>query len=523
MARRIDPGSGPPGPARIWIGSGMKIIKIIKWATVVILALGACAAVGIPLARPEVLPPHRYHPRAVYYRLRGIRVHPLVPMDPNKRYELEVWETDWPVQATGKVPYREFLRKLIAEFRERRPNVSIECTFLPFHSDPGERLKSALDAASPPDIYIGPFNPRIMTSGLGVPLTVFFADEQRAAFEPAAITLTTRRGDIWAWPRWLELWGWAGNAKLLRKAGIEPGYIISNGWTWSEFIEIGRKLTQGNAFTKPEWRIYGLTLDTTRTDAFEHLLLNDGAAPLNWTRAQIAETAAFLEVLGNEGILPPEPDTASGELLELFWEGRTAVIGPVGPALLRHLWERGERVRLGQINPGPANLATSTLAPAQVEPVLLPIPSRTRELRATPAAAVAFHIFRRPRPGDSASADETARIAVELARHLASGRGAWLAARLKAIPALRADQAWWADDFQVGLLADLFIRESLRYARSITPELPGDIEKLNAVRQKVLAPALAQFWRGRVTASRLAEEIDAGTRSVLGSPTAGDQ
>ncbi|NPV53272.1 MAG: extracellular solute-binding protein [Firmicutes bacterium] len=494
-----------------------RIMRIIKWVVITLLTLGACAAVGIPLAHPEVLPPHRYHPRAVYYRLRGITVHPLVPVDPDKKQDLEVWETDWPVEATGKVPYREFLKRLIAEFRGRYPNVSIECTFLPF-GDSDERLRSALDMASPPDIYIGPFNPLVATSGLGVPLTVFLPEEQRATLEPAALDLVTCRGNIWAWPRWIELWGWAGNASLLRRVGVDPEAIISDGWTWEEFLEIGRKLVQGNVSAGPGQKVYGLALDTTRTDAFEHLLLNDGVPPLGWTRTQLAETAVFLENLRREGITPPEPGEASRELLKLFWEGRAAVIGPAGPALTRHLWERQARMRLRQASSGAvtgvgaANPIDSSLA--RVEPVLLPIPSRTQELRATPAATVALHIFRRP--GRGAAADERARVAVELARHLASGRGAWLAARLKAVPASRADQAWWADDFQFGPLGGLFIREGLKHARSVTPDLPGDVEKLDTLRKHVLGPALAQFWHGRINASQLAEEVDAG--AAPGSP-----
>lgn len=490
-------------------GCTMRWLRTAVLALLVLGAIGFAGAVTAVFVRPELMPPGPYHPRGIYYALRGYRVHPWIRVDPVKSYTLKVWSTRWPL-FRGGYGYDDLIDETRAEFRALYPNVEVEYVLLRL-DEIGEAIAQAVDNNTQPDVCVAPFDPSLVESGAVVPVDAFMdrtvaGDAGAEAFEPRALQALTIEGRVWAWPSWIAVQAWAGNAQLLRKAGVDVERVMTFGWSYDDVLAMARALAAQQVGVDERYRAYPLVLETTSTATLDTLMRAAGKAlavnadgSLAWHGASLAETLSFLEEARDEDAFP-EPVPRMGErMLELFWTGRAAVIGPVGPGFARHVRERLERIAKGEF----------PSAREGVEPVLLPIPHPPGGEANSCTSVTSVMAFRRPGPGG----EDAARLAVEFARQLARKEALWLAKEMCVVPAHLGDRQEVLGMIGPDGASERFLTLS---AASGTPcgHRSARLALMEKdVRTRAIAPALAEFWEGTLRA----RDFDAYVARLLAS------
>ncbi|MGE5592488.1 MAG: ABC transporter substrate-binding protein [Betaproteobacteria bacterium] len=486
----------------------------MRWLRTAVLALSILVVFGFTgvviavFAEPELMPPGPYHPRAVYYALRGCRVHPWVRVDPVKSYTLKVWSTRWPL-FRGGYGYDDLIDEAEAEFRALYPNVEVEYVLLRL-DEIAQAIAEAVDNSTPPDVCVAPFDPSLVESGLVVPVDAFMdrsvADDAGAeAFEPRALQALTVDGRVWAWPSWISVQAWAGNAQLLREAGVDVKRVMTFGWSYEDVLAMARALAARQAGVEERHRAYALVLETTSTASLDTLMRAAGLGlaleadgSLAWHGAPLVEALSFLEEARDEGAFP-EPVSRMGErMLELFWTGRAAVIGPVGPGFARHVRERLERIARGDL----------PSAREGVEPVLLPVPHPRGGEANSCTSVTSVMAFKRPGPGG----EDAARLAVEFARLLARKEALWLAKEMCVVPAHLGDRQRVLGMIGPDGASERFLTLSAASGTACGHKSARLALMEKEVRARAIAPALAEFWKGALRA----RDFDAYVTRLLG-------
>lgn len=475
----------------------MRRIRTVILATSAVVVLGFVVAVLAVFARPELMPPGPYHPRALYCRLLGYAVHPWVRVDPTKLYTLRVWSTRWPL-FRGGYGYDDLIDEAAAEFRRVHPNVEVEYVLLRL-DEVGPAIAEAVASTTPPDICVAPFEPSLVESGLVVPLDAFMrgkeaGDAAAGAFEPRALKSLVLNGHVWAWPAWVSVQSWAGNAQLLRQAGVDVERVMTIGWSYEDVLAMVRAVAARQAGVEDRYRAYALVLDAGSTSTLDTLMRAAGRglalAPdgsLAWQGAPLASVLSFLEQAREEGAFP-EPAARMGEgMLELFWTGRAAVIGPVGPGFARHVRERQERVAQGKL----------PYAYKGVEPVLLPVPHPPRGATNSCISVTSAMVFRHPGRGG----EDAARLAVEFARLLARKEALWLAKEMCVVPAHLADREQVLGMIGPDGASERFLISAAASGTTCRHRSAELARREREVRTQAIAPALAGFWKGNLRAS----------------------
>lgn len=475
----------------------MRWIRTVLLTVSAFVVLGFSAAVVAVFTRPELMRPGPYHPRALYYRLLGYPVHPWVRVDPTKLYTLRVWSTRWPLFRDG-YGYDDLIDEAAAEFRRVYPNVEVEYVLLRL-DEIGPAIAEAVAITTPPDICVAPFEPSLVESGLMVPLDVFMCgkeagDAAAEAFEPRALQSLVLDGRMWAWPAWISVRSWAGNAQLLRQAGVDVERVMTLGWSYEDVLAMVRAVAARQAGIDDHYRAYALVLDGGSTSTLDTLMQAAGRglalAPdgsLAWRGAPLASVLSFLEKAREEGAFP-EPAARMGErMLELFWTGRAAVIGPVGPGFARHVRERQERVAQGKL----------PYAYKGVEPVLLPIPHPPGGATNSCISVTSAMVFKHPGRGG----EDAARLAVEFARLLARKEALWLAKEMCVVPAHLTDREQVLGMIGPDGASERFVIGAAASGTACRHRSAELALRETEVRRQAIAPALAAFWNGNLRAS----------------------
>ncbi len=475
-----------------------KVLGIALVVTVIAL-LGVIICAIVVFTRPGLMPPGPYHPRALVSRLRGYRVHPWVRIDPAKQYTLKVWSTRWPMFRDG-YGYDDLVEEVIEEFQAGYPNVDVEYVLLPL-DEVGKAIAGAVENATPPNICIAPFDPSLVESGQVVPINMFVCDEPRedikaapaTDFELSSLQSVSVDNRLWAWPSWIAVKSWAGNAAILREAGINVEQVMLYGWSYQDILTMVKTLRAREAGVPEEYVKYGLVLDTTATYVLDTLmeatgrglvLSEDGS--LMWQGEAIKSSLSFLQdIKANKGF--PEPvQTMTDRMLELFWTGRAAVIGPVGPGFLTHVRERQDRIASGSVSSGEET----------IEPVLLPVPHPTGGMSSRCIDVHAAMVFACP----GAGGEDSAYLAVRLAETLVRKEALWLAGELPVVPARTEDRKYGFDPATVldGASRRFLLGAAAtgRMYRNLSSEMK---EKEKLLREQVISPMMDQFWRGALS------------------------
>lgn len=192
------------------------------------------------------------------------------------------WVSNWrdsvdrPIRLTilhwGEPAEDAIVRRLVERFEKENPKVRI--TRINAGSGFDSKLKTMLAAGTPPDLfYLSPDNlPLMAEMGLLMPLDERLKEErnrnpawlddfyplimQAYRYDPA--THRTGVGPQWGLPKDFTTAVFYVNLDLFEAAGIDVRTIQTNGWTWDEFAQAARKITDLNR--KPEYagrNIYG--------------------------------------------------------------------------------------------------------------------------------------------------------------------------------------------------------------------------------------------------------------------------
>lgn len=413
----------------------------------------------------------------VYLRLRfkpgPAGINPEAKIDPLKHYTLTFWDFDRP-PAGGADLYRVELAAAVREFGRLYPNATVRVELLPW-GEGEELLKEALRQGEPPDVLAsGPllgweFGPLL------VPCAPYLTAEELEGYSPVAREGAGRGGTLVVWPRWLSFPLWAGNAKLLAAAGVNPARIQAESWSWEEFTRAAEALKQlsGSPFLFTSYSLASLWRELGRGD-----LATPNASP--WAAKRVRAAAERAQAFWQQGAVPYRIGSDGYAGLEDFFTGRAAVFGPVEPWFLRAVAERRERVERGLLEPG-----------APPFPVILLPPAGLNEGGVLPVWQENLLVFRQRRY----RGDDHTRLAMELARHLSRTAGQ-LAARLDVVPAWRPAQEEWRQAWPFAQ-GDVVLTWLERGAPA------GDPAAEEQARAR-LEPLLQKFWEGGLSPGELA-------------------
>jgi len=403
---------------------------------------------------------------------------PKVEINPGRLYTLDFWDYPLPLVWEDGTTYLEFVQEIIADFRDKYPNVMVNYHPLSFDGGQGE-LTHALQAGTPPDVYSEPFPRRIIHhQGLQIPITGYMVPEDEALYHPRVMALMEEKEDIWAWPIWVSPEIWVGNRQILEAGGLDLDQVQTLGWNWEDFYALAGEVKQvfGDIpafFLGPEVK------------SFCNLLYNNGLIG-NMDRDiclnMAEETAAFFHILYKEGLWQASEERQSW--LKEFWEGRIAIVGPVNTWVIRGSEARIQQTRHDQ------------------EPVFLPPPHGigAKEYMKPTVAQVSVFRQRRYRGADKVKA------AMEFARFFSHRLGHGVAPVLWALPAY---DPWGQVDNEGTELSAANIRFLLRSQNYLLPptvkQNPWECEKWQ---KEVLAPRLQKLLKGEISPREFAALIE---------------
>lgn len=406
----------------------------------------------------------------------GLTIDPRARIDPERRYDLLVWEETIPIP-WASATHRDVLARAVAAFEERWPQARVLWHLL----DPAEarnRLAAAVAAGRPPDVYgsrqgLVLFPSHQIPAGPYVPGT---EPGQPPLFAPAARAGVTHGNQVWGWPRGLWWQAWLADRELFARGGIDPQVLLSRGWTWEEFTEWASRLR--GVVDHP------LVLDTTAVATLEHLILNGGApafpAPpddAGWSPELVLRVAGFLQDLVHQGALPKDAAAASRTRLERLLTGRAAVVGPVNPYVVQSVLRREpDRYRL------------------------VPIPHHGAAPEAAPMETSAYFVFRQ----DPYQGDDHTRLSMELAHWLAQQTETWLVQNLGVLPARTAALPDWQANAPLDDDSKAFLVDYMQQGAHGGQAAPAD--DLERLRERLHSPWQA-FWEGTLSGEGLAEAL----------------
>lgn len=408
----------------------------------------------------------------------------LPPLDPEQFHHIVFLETDWPISWPDQGDYEDLVRRLIEEFQEIHPNVLVELRMVKPWEAP-DRLKEMFDKASLPDVYSGPFEFTGVFADVQLPLDDSFEGDVRAGSDPRLVSLVSLQDRLWAWPKWLEVYGLAANRKILEESGIDVEGVRREGWTWEEFVKSLERI-------RAKTGVSPIILDTTREDAIRYIYMNaGGTSPVVGEKgdrawARLSAVLEFLDSWRKKGLFPSNAAEMHKVMLPSFWSGKVAIIGPAGPGFMRHVLE----LHRHELKDGPVKSA-------DFDVVMLPFPHSRDSKPVTPVKLHATVVFRDPLSTDV----QKIRAAAEFASFWSDQEMVRLCNALQVYP-VRVGEGDW----EVSTLRSLGpLIGNARLVRGPAPSFVGVMEE--SFWGKVVRGSLSDFWTGRKTPRELAMEI----------------
>jgi ABC-type glycerol-3-phosphate transport system substrate-binding protein len=424
------------------------------------------------LFHPQLFKPGPYHPMSLYYAHRGVQVHPYHSVK-DGQYRLVVWETGWPLSWSEHLGFADFAEYMVLGFQESNPNVEVEFRLIRI-TELALALQEARALDTLPDIYAGPFFPALAEMG-AVPLEPFIDEHDLSLYEQAALEACTVEESLVAWPRWVEVWGWASTPRFL--GDLDASLLAEEGWSWEEAEDF--------LLSKAKVAPQALVLDSAGTKTFEHLLTAAGVpsvvspkGELLWQGGPVLEVARFLEGLKSEGVLPRDTSNMHKRLVADFLRGEVAMVGPAGSGFLRLCRE--------------VNLAD--------ELVMLPVPHPPGGLALVPAEYNAATVFDKGDPGRAA-------LAARLALHLSRGPMTWLTARVCGVPAYLPDRQAWRASVGLPTQVTAFLEKASQRAAHPAPLDLRHQRGQEVILYNVILPEIREFWQGKIDHRGLEESI----------------
>jgi multiple sugar transport system substrate-binding protein len=193
----------------------------------------------------------------------------------------------------------------VKAFREKNPNFTISIQGGPFGPETDQKFDIAiLQQKAGPDVFHTTGGDVLKYAAAGQlsepPLTA----AEKADFNTSALTATTYKGKVVAYPLWIVPWFEYINLDLFKERGVTPP--ADGNWTYDQFLDAAKKLTFKRADGK---QIYGFA---HANDEFAFMLIDGGRLydtdVKKWT-FNSAEAISGLEkwiALAREKVMPPD-------------------------------------------------------------------------------------------------------------------------------------------------------------------------------------------------------------------------
>ena len=367
----------------------------------VVLALVSCVPAVAPQSGPEEAAPPSGPEEAA--------------PPPAKPEEEEITLTFW-TWFQG-IHYEENLVHLISTFQEKYPNVEVKYESLTWQEG-GQKISVALASGDPPDTMFMYFNPTNIDTGYIMPLDDAMTDEEKEDFGKPSLDAYTWKGKIYGFPVWKQLWNIGANKELLEEAGIDWKKIQDEGWTFDEFREVAKQLTQ-DTDGDGEADVFGFAYSSGHPGSLFVEFAHRAGAPdgsgnngmQNWgnewaIRGEASEMAAQLlyDMIYVDGSVPKEV-TGITDHMTLFYTGKAAIV-PFWHGIVGSIESYNKAIDKGEI----------VGEKADFEPLVLPYPYAKEGLNGNVARTVGLAIFKQ----DPYQGDEHTQNVVDFVRWLQS-------------------------------------------------------------------------------------------------------
>lgn len=255
----------------------------------------------------------------------------------------------------GNAEEVEIVEKLVAQYEAGHPDVRIKRVHAPSDRYMA-KLKTMYAAGTPPDLFYLSYDniPEFAEGRMLADVGEMIAAEQEAGragwvedFYPKILDAFrydgthAGAGPLYGLPKDFSTMGMYVNLELFERAGIAVPY---GGWTWDDYERITKRIstTLNTADTPATERIYGGTLNTYSGMLFNIIWCHGGEVfadgGRNFTELAIDEPAAQAALervrrvrMGPERAVYRAPDQAVDVGQQLFFDGKIAIVGPLGP------------------------------------------------------------------------------------------------------------------------------------------------------------------------------------------------
>lgn len=239
------------------------------------------------------------------------------------------------LQAFGDGEEIAAYQQLIDGFEAANPGISVELTAVPKQGDHMAKLSASFATGAQPEVWLANFRRfgQLARNGAVDPAQSLFDDGtlKRDDFYPIALEAFTVDGKVMCAPQNVSSPVIYINTKVFADAGVTPPF---DGWTWEEFVAVGKKLTtdtDGDGktdiygfATEPDlvrlapfvWQAGGQVVDDT-TNPTRTTLLGDGA---------IDGMSFFLDLQRKHKLSPTQAEVEAEGLEDRFASGRLAML-----------------------------------------------------------------------------------------------------------------------------------------------------------------------------------------------------
>lgn len=240
---------------------------------------------------------------------------PYAKINPEKRYQLEMWDYDWP-----ESNYQSKVNLALVDFQKRYPNIKVTVKWLDW-SNGEQLLKDALVKGAAPDVYCSAYDFPSFNYKFQIPVGPFLNESERKTYDLALTDICSINGVLGYIPRWVSLKLWLGNPVLLEKCGYSALKIQNEGLGWPDLNKIGNTLPEktyilvGNPKSIfSEGKFFNFTSDVEKSKLIENILI--------------------LKNINKTKKIPSDYNT---NMIERFILGETAVICGIRPVLYKEI------------------------------------------------------------------------------------------------------------------------------------------------------------------------------------------
>jgi ABC-type glycerol-3-phosphate transport system substrate-binding protein len=421
-----------------------------------------------------------YIQNAGLIRVGELKINPSAEIDPNRRYEITLWEQPIYLPLLDQKSRQTALEAAATELNQVYPNITVDVKILEDASS--EYLLQALEAGVGPDI-VGIAHIGLLLDETGqIPITSYITEEAREDLLPAVKNGISYKNQLWVWPKWVSNPVWLGH--FSKVSLIHDSLSISA----RSFIEQANhyRIKLGYNAYDPSF-FYNLITSGTGKPMFS----SEGV--LYWTENDLLLVATFLSDLQKEGIMSKAVEEEARTRLSRFWTNQLDMIAPINYPLLHHAFSRTGEITYEEVSTGHQN--------TKQELILLSSPY-LYDYHPGVSGSMAGYAVLVTNKSDS----DHVKASMIVAEHLSKRVGLWEASKILAVPAYTSAFNQWQRATGLPLHYTAFLQEIA--ARTVPPPIKRIwAETESEAMERVVQPALLRLLEGSITPEEFAGSV----------------